>query len=98
MATLTDVLSGLASATYNTIEVRSNAAPPVVISMADLQGGGPPNPYAQALQPTIILSGPAGSQTIAPYGVADVNTGWYTSIGSLALIVGLGFVIGRATK
>jgi hypothetical protein len=38
-----------------TLEVRSRVAPPVVLDLASLVGGGPPGPLTQLIQPTITL-------------------------------------------
>lgn len=83
----------LLAGAYDTIEVRSNAAPPVKIAVADLGGG--PSAVSQALQPTIIFSGPAGQYTLAPYGAAGEYTGWLTSVGSALALAGVGFLAGR---
>lgn len=82
---------------YDTIEVRSNAAPPVKISVNDLGNSGPPSPASQLLQPTIIFSGGAGNYTLAPYGAASPDTGWLTSVGGIGLLIGAGFLLGRLT-
>lgn len=86
------VLAGL----YDTIEVRSNAAPPIKISVADLGGG--PSPVSQALQPTIIFTGAAGRYAIAPYGEAGEYTGWFSSVGGAFALVGLGFLLGKLRR
>jgi len=83
---------------YDTIEVRSNAAPPVSINVNDLGGGGPPSPASQALQPTIIFSGNAGRYALAPYGEASPSTGWLTSVGSVVALFGAGFLLGKFLK
>lgn len=81
---------------YDTIEVRSNAAPPVKIAVADL--GGQPSPYSQALQPTIIFSGRGGTYTLAPYGVAGEYAGWLSTVGGALALVGAGWLLGRFLK
>lgn len=83
---------------YDTIEVRSNAAPPVSINVNDLGAGGPPNPASQALQPTIIFTGNAGRYALAPYGEASPTTGWLASVGGFFALLGAGFLLGRLTK
>jgi hypothetical protein len=101
-----DVLNSIIGATsqfaYDTIEIRSNGTPTITMPITALQGGGPPNPIAQALQPTIILTGPAGQQVIAPYGASDGSTGGIVSVG-VAMGIGsglllLGFLAGRRTE
>lgn len=86
----------LISRFYDTVEIRTNAAPSVTINIAEL--GGEPSPYTQYLQPTLVFSGPAGRYVYAPYGEAGQNTGTLTSAGSLIALAGLGFLLGRVTK
>lgn len=81
---------------YDTIEVRTTAAPPVKISIRDL--GGAPSPISQYLKPTIIFTGNSGRYAIAPYGEASAVAGWATSLGTLAAIAGVGFLLGRMTR
>ena len=60
--------AALIALAFDKIEIRSRAAPPLVISLK----GGTPDPATQALlqrvQPAVILSGRAGRFEIAPYG------------------------------
>lgn len=87
---------GVLANIYDTVEIRSNAAPPMTLNIKDL--GGAPSPASQYLQPTLIFSGPAGRYVYAPYGEAGQYTGTLTSLGSLAAIAVVGFLVGRATK
>ena len=86
----------LISGFYDTVEIRTNAAPPVQLKLREL--GGEPSPYTQYLQPTLIFSGPAGRYVYAPYGEAGESTGTLTSVGTLLALAGVGFVLGRLTK
>lgn len=86
----------LISKFYDTVEIRTNAAPPLTLNIGEL--GGAPSPYTKYLQPTLIFSGSAGRYAWAPYGEADPNTGTFVSVGSLLALGGLGFLLGRLTK
>jgi hypothetical protein len=86
----------LLSAIYDTVEVRSNAAPPMVLKIREL--GGAPSPYTRYLQPTIVFSGPAGRYVWAPYGEASKSAGSLATGGMLLAIAGVGFLVGRLTK
>lgn len=80
---------------YDTVTIASNATPPVTVNLKDALASGPPSPAARWLQPTVILTGPAGRQVIAPYGVSSGSHG-----GPLLIVLGLfglGFVFGRLT-
>ena len=66
--------SRLAASTYNKVEVWSRVTPTFTMAVDEILASGPPNPWLAFLQPTIILSGPAGRQVIAPYGVAERGT------------------------
>jgi hypothetical protein len=90
---ITQALTGGLTALYNTLEIRTSVTPPAIIDLAALaQDRSPPSPITQFLKPTIILSGGAGRQVIAPYGEAD--GGWGPSLTALAVVVGLGFGLG----
>ncbi len=80
---------------YDTATFASSATPAVTVNLRDALADGPPNPYAQWLKPTLVLSGPAGRQVIAPYGPSSGSVG-----GPLLLVLGIfgaGFVFGRLT-
>jgi hypothetical protein len=104
-ATLLDVIAGGAvaaqqgsflkglAAIYDRIEIRTSVTPPAVIDLYGLaHDDSPPSPVTKFLKPTIILSGKAGTDVIAPYGEAE--GGWGPSIGAMAFIVGTGFALG----
>lgn len=86
----------LISGYYDTVEIRTNAAPPVKLAVRDL--GGQPSPYTQALQPTLIFSGSAGRYVYAPYGEAGEYTGTVASVGALAALAIGGFIVGKLWK
>lgn len=89
---LTTLTGGLTSL-YSTLEMRTSVTPPAFIDLAALaRDQSPPSPITQFLRPTIILSGPAGRQVIAPYGEAD--GGWGPALSALAVVVGIGFGLG----
>lgn len=86
------VLQGLASV-YDTLEVRTSVTPPAVVNLhAAATDSGPPNPIVEFLKPTIVLSGPSGQETIAPYGIAPDGTAG--TIGVVAFLMGMGFALG----
>ncbi len=62
--------NGIVSLFFNTVEVRTSATPPIRFPIGP---SGPPaapgtDSLVRTLKPTIILSGPAGEVTVAPYG------------------------------
>lgn len=87
---------------YDTVEIRTNATPPVIINVRDLGGAKGPNPIAQKLQPTIVLTGPLGQKVLAPYGAADPALGTTVAIGGTAAIAlgfaAVAFTLGRMSK
>jgi hypothetical protein len=90
---ITAALTGGLTSLYNTIEIRTSVTPPAFIDLAALaHDTGPPSPITQFLRPTLILSGAAGRQVIAPYGEAE--GGWGPSLSALAVVVGIGFGLG----
>lgn len=90
---LVGALTGGLTSLYNTVEIRTSVTPPAVIDLAALaQNSGPPSPITKFLRPTIILSGNAGRQVIAPYGEAE--GGWGPSLTALGVVVGIGFGLG----
>ncbi len=85
---------------YESIEVRTSFSPPVRARTQDLFKPGEPNSrppwWLKVLKPTFVVRGAIGEQVIAPGGVAgDGTIPMLLVIGSL---VGLGFLLGRATK
>lgn len=90
-----DTLGALANI-YDTLTIQTAVTPSAVIDLKSALASGPPSPIAQFLQPTIILSGPAGDQVIAPYGVAGDGTAGTIAIA--ALLMGLGYVIGWTAR
>lgn len=87
---------------YDTVEIRTNATPPITINVRDLGGATGPNPIAQKLQPTITLTGPLGQKVLAPYGPASATLGTVVGIGGTfgvaAALGALGFILGRLSK
>jgi len=57
--------------TYTQAEFWTRVTPPVHFDVVDLVKDGPPHPLTEFLQPTIVLTGPAGRLVIAPYGEAE---------------------------
>lgn len=92
-----NIAAGLA-AVYDTIEIRTSVTPPALIDLheAASSAGQPPSAITQFLKPTIILSGRSGRDVIAPYGEAE--GGWGGAVFGLAVILGFGFLLGRASK
>lgn len=92
-----NIAAGL-SAVYDTIEIRTSVTPPAIIDLHAVAAsqGEPPSPITQFLKPTLILTGRTGRDVIAPYGEAE--GGWGGPIFGLAVILGVGFFLGRASK
>lgn len=88
---------GAISLLYDQVEVRTALTPSIFFPIS-AQGAAQPNPLRDGiikiLQPTIIFSGPAGTQTIAPYGATAGETSWLPviAIGG-AVILGIGWLI-----
>lgn len=89
-----NIMAGL-SAVYDRIEIRTSVTPPAVIDL-HAAASAPPSELTKFLQPTIILHGASGREVIAPYGEAD--GGWGGPVFALAMILGVGFALGRASK
>jgi hypothetical protein len=81
---------GIVSNFYNQVTVRTAVTPDLVFPIN--QSGEPPNAVAKQLldqlQPTVIISGPAGSFVLAPYGQAVGQRSWLP-----IAAVGLGAVV-----
>lgn len=90
-----NILPALANI-YDTMEVRTALTPPATVDLKSAVASGPPSPIAQFLQPTIILSGPGGSQVIAPYGVAPDGTAG--TIAVAAFFMAAGYFIGWTAR
>lgn len=91
-----NILAGLARI-YDRLEIRTSVTPPAVIDLyAAAYDQSPPSPLTQFLKPTLILSGAAGTEVLAPYGEAEGS--WGPTIGFVGLLVGIGFLLGRVTK
>lgn len=77
---------------FNEAEVRTAVTPAIRFPIAAT--GAPPSPAVQellnTLQPSIVLSGPAGTVTAAPYGVPVGESSWLpialVGVGALAFI------------
>lgn len=82
----------LFTAAFQTVEIRTAMSPPVVIDL-----NAPTDPQSEALmrmvQPALILNGPAGTYTVAPYGVP---TGLSDELTGAAAKVGMGGLLGLA--
>lgn len=83
---------GLVSAFYNQVTVRTSVTPDLIFPIT---ASGPPPSDAQReilgqIKPTVILSGPAGVATLAPYGQAQGASSWWPLVifggGTLAFI------------
>lgn len=90
--------AALVALAFDTIEIRSRAAPPLVINLK-----GASDPAADALlrkvQPAVILSGRAGRFQVAPYGMPSggidptiLVAGQQLGIGAVAAFLGLAAV------
>ncbi len=78
---------------FNQVEVRTNLTPALQFPIN--QGGEPPDPFMQdvlnRLQPTVILSGPAGRVVVSPHGTSAGASSWWPVVligGAVALVGG----------
>jgi len=82
---------GVLALLWNNVEVRTSVTPPIKFPIGPT--GTPTDPSTEALikslKPTVILSGPAGEITIAPYGTV-VAESWWPAI--LVGAAGLGII------
>lgn len=93
-----EVAAKLIPSVWDSVEFRSAATPPIRAAVS-YDPNGPPNPVMQWLRPTVILTGNAGRTVIRPYGgEGDGPNGTLVFVGFFAAIVGIGFVLGRASK
>lgn len=87
---------GVIALAFNEVEIRTSLTPSLVFPIAP--SGQPGNPAMQELvhqlQPTVVFRGPAGTQTIAPYGAAQGAESWLPviAIGG-AIVLGIGWLI-----
>lgn len=84
----------LAASTFDTVTIWTDYTSPVTVNVAEALKPGPPHPLLAALRPTIMLSGPAGTRVIAPYGTADRDGGWRGPALLAGALVGV-FLLGR---
>jgi hypothetical protein len=84
---------GIVSAFYNQVTVRTSVTPDLIFPIS--AGGAPPSAAERELlnqlQPTVVLSGPAGSFVLAPYGqAAGGQRSWWPVVliggGALAFV------------
>lgn len=70
---------GVLALFFNQAEVRTSITPSLIFPIGPT--GAPASPMTDALisslQPTVILSGPAGRVEIAPYGVTQGAGSWW---------------------
>lgn len=81
---------------YSTVQIRTSITPPVNVNVADAlqyDPNAPPSAIAQFIKPTVILQGPAGRVSIAPYG--EAGDGTLMTVLIVAGIMGVGFLVGR---
>ncbi len=62
-----------AAALFDTVEISTTVTPPVRLSVLDFSDPNP-SPASRFLKPTMILTGPAGTVTVAPHGIAKPLT------------------------
>lgn len=85
------------SALWDTIEIRTALSPPLVFKTKELfDTGAPASPFQKFMKPTVVFSGAAGRQVVAPYGVAGDGT--LIAVLGIAFVLGVGFLAGRASK
>lgn len=89
---------GLFGGIFHTVEFRSNLTPSVQVKTADFSFDAPSSPWTRLLQPTVIFYGVNGEAVVAPGGESRPNVGLVASLALIAALVGVGFMLGRATK
>ncbi len=69
---------GVLALFWNNVEIRTSVTPPIKFPIGPT--GTPSSPSAdllvKSLKPTVILSGPAGQITVAPYGTVVAESWW----------------------
>lgn len=94
---LSSIGAALAQSLAKTVEIRTNASPPIVLDVGTMIAPGEPGSSTamSLLQPTVILDGGSlGRQVVAPYGAAGTSGGG-TLLGGLGLVFGLGYFLGK---
>lgn len=84
--------AGLISAFYDQVTIRTSVTPDLVFPISAT--GSPPSELQQELlnqlQPTVIISGRAGTTVLAPYGQAMGQKSWWPLVlfggGTLAVL------------
>jgi hypothetical protein len=83
-------IPGIISQAYNQVTIRTAVTPDIVFPISAT--GAPPDAASQQLlnqlQPTVIVSGPAGSFSLAPFGQPVGQRSWLP-----IALVGLGAVL-----
>lgn len=88
--------AGVLGLFYNMVEVRTNVTPPIrfPISASGPQQSGAMRGLVEGLQPTLIFSGPAGQQVVAPFGATQGETSWLPVIAIGAVVIlGIGYFV-----
>lgn len=89
---------GLFGGVFHTVEFRSNLTPSIQVKTADFSLDAPQSPWTKLLQPTVIFYGANGEAVVAPGGESRPNVGLVVGLGLIAALVGVGFMLGRASK
>ncbi len=88
--------AGVLGLLYNEVEISTTLTPTLVFPIAagGHSQGSVMDGLVHELQPTVTFRGPAGSQTIAPYGQAQAAQSWVpiAAIGAV-VVIGIGWLI-----
>mgnify|MGYP001560897734 FL=1 len=87
---------GLLAVAYDTFEFRSNFTPPQRVKID--AAVGPSGDFSKLFRPAMIASGKAGRFEFAPHGVPSASAGWLGFTVVVGALVGIGYLLGRASK
>jgi hypothetical protein len=95
----TDLLDTTLAATYDTVRIETQVVPAFDVPLRGPSTFGATADYmGRFVKPKITLIGKAGSVVIAPYGEPNQKLAPFAAFGAIPALVGIGIVIGRATK
>lgn len=88
--------SAIAELFFDEVTVRTNITPDLIFPINSR--GGPPNAAMEqllnTLQPSVTLTGPVGTATIAPYGQArGAGSWWPFALGAGVVVLGIGWAV-----
>lgn len=87
---------GVLGVFFNEVEVRTTVTPPLKFPITAT--GPSPDPMMQevleSLRPTVIFTGPAGREVIAPFGETSGASSWLpVALVGGAIVLGIGYLL-----